>query len=180
MVDTSTILQLPAATQITGAESTWIVQGGTDKRATVSQLGGVGTANKFTPVLTFGGLATGIVYSEQAGTYIKLGSLVIAQVRINLTSKGTASGQASISGFPYGISANIGGAVSQAVGSIRCNNMASFPGPFTFQHQTSISSVAGPTMIPLYYQAASLGVVSDAHFNDTSNLDLTTIYFTDQ
>ncbi len=55
----------------------------------------------FTPVLSFGGATTGITYSIQTGSYVKIGKLVFAQARIILTSKGSATGQARLN-VPFG------------------------------------------------------------------------------
>src|SRR5690349_12758308 len=55
----------------------------------------------FTPVLKFGGATTGITYSTQTGSYIAIGSLVFVSVNITLTSKGTATGTATIEGLPF-------------------------------------------------------------------------------
>jgi hypothetical protein len=58
-------------------------------------------AGTFTPSLKFGGATTGITYTSQAGNYRKLGNIVFFQFFIDLTSKGTAVGIASITGFPF-------------------------------------------------------------------------------
>ena len=74
-------------------------------------VGGTGTANKlddyeqgtFTPVLEFGGATTGITYNNRDGMYVKVGELVMIQIFIELSNKGSASGDASISGLPFTI-----------------------------------------------------------------------------
>jgi cytoskeletal protein CcmA (bactofilin family) len=74
---------------------------------------GVGTANTasnvledyeegtWTPVLAFGGGTTGIGYGQQFGNYTKIGRLVHIKMRIVLSSKGSSTGEATISGFPF-------------------------------------------------------------------------------
>jgi hypothetical protein len=57
-------------------------------------------ATSWTPVLRFGGASTGITYSTQTGRYVRLGSLVVAFFEIRLTSRGSSTGRASISGLP--------------------------------------------------------------------------------
>ncbi len=54
----------------------------------------------WTPVLDFGGATTGITYSGASGTYVIVGKLVFVQGVLILTSKGSATGNASISGLP--------------------------------------------------------------------------------
>jgi len=54
----------------------------------------------FTPVLTFGGATTGITYTTQTGRYLKLGTWVHLQIAIVLSSKGSATGSATLTGLP--------------------------------------------------------------------------------
>jgi len=51
----------------------------------------------FTPTLQFGGAATGITYGVQLGRYTKVGRLVTATFAIRLTSKGSSTGNATVS-----------------------------------------------------------------------------------
>ena len=55
----------------------------------------------FTPVLNFGGASTGITYTNQGGTYVKVGSLVYFVIFLTLSSKGSATGAATITGLPF-------------------------------------------------------------------------------
>ena len=55
----------------------------------------------WTPVLKFGGATTGITYSTQNGSYIKVGKNVFITLYILLSSKGSATGIASITGLPF-------------------------------------------------------------------------------
>lgn len=57
------------------------------------------TVSSWTPVLKFGGATTGITYSTQTGSILRLGKLIIAQAHITLSSKGTATGNATITGL---------------------------------------------------------------------------------
>ena len=68
--------------------------------------GGVNTLDDyeegtFTPTLAFGGLSTGITYSAQTGSYIKIGASFWFQTTVQLTSKGTATGAATMGGLPF-------------------------------------------------------------------------------
>jgi hypothetical protein len=58
----------------------------------------------WTPTLAFGGGSTGIVYGGRVGNYIKVGSLVTAQCAVDITNKGSSTGSASVSGFPFTVS----------------------------------------------------------------------------
>lgn len=54
----------------------------------------------FNPVLQFGGAATGITYAAQEGKAYQIGPVVFFDIVIILSSKGTATGLATIAGFP--------------------------------------------------------------------------------
>jgi len=55
----------------------------------------------WTPVLEFGGASTGITYSTQTGSYVKVGKLVTVSMNITLTSKGSSTGLAAVNGLPF-------------------------------------------------------------------------------
>jgi hypothetical protein len=55
----------------------------------------------FTPVLAFGGASTGITYTTQSGRYIRNGNQITVQILIVLSSKGSATGVANITGLPF-------------------------------------------------------------------------------
>jgi hypothetical protein len=56
----------------------------------------------FTPVLAFGGVSTGIAYgSPTGGRFTKVGRTVTFTCAVTLTSKGSASGSATLTGLPW-------------------------------------------------------------------------------
>lgn len=55
----------------------------------------------WTPDLQFGGAKVGITYSTQQGLYFRIGRFVHCQGFINLTSKGSSAGAATIEGLPF-------------------------------------------------------------------------------
>ena len=55
----------------------------------------------WTPSLTFGNLSTGITYADRNGSYTKLGRFIIARAWVFLSSKGSATGSADVTGLPY-------------------------------------------------------------------------------
>lgn len=55
----------------------------------------------FLPVLKFGGASTGITYSARDCFYTRIGNRVFFDIYVVLTSKGTATGVASVDGFPF-------------------------------------------------------------------------------
>ena len=67
----------------------------------------------FTPSLTFGGGATSMAYSTRQGSYVKVGKMCYISLRIVLSSKGSSSGAAIITGLPF-TSGNVTGNFSKA------------------------------------------------------------------
>jgi len=53
--------------------------------------------------IAFGGASTGITYSQNTGKYTKVGRLVTVFGAVDLTNKGSATGNASITGLPFSI-----------------------------------------------------------------------------
>ena len=74
----------------------------------------------WTPGVSFGGGTTGITYSTQAGTYTRIGNRVLFQGRVVLTSKGSSTGSAVITGLPFSTNATAYGAFS-----VQMNNVLS-------------------------------------------------------
>lgn len=102
-----------AANIATGATSTVLTGQGVGSSPTFSATpdvtsmsfgGGTALANyvqgTFTPAVAFGGGTTGIKYSTQTGTYTRVGRLVFISFIFTLTSKGSSTGTATITGMP--------------------------------------------------------------------------------
>lgn len=77
---------------------------------------------EWTPGISFGNGTTGITYSIQVGRVIKVGRKVTVWGRVVLTSKGSSSGLARITGLPHPISAL--GSI-RYVGKVVATSMAS-------------------------------------------------------
>lgn len=60
----------------------------------------------WTPGMAFGGSSTGITYSIQNGQYTQIGNMIIAGFVINLINKGSATGNATITGLPVSMGSN--------------------------------------------------------------------------
>ena len=65
--------------------------------------------------VSFGGLAEGITYSINTGYYTKIGNLVTVSGLLILTSKGTSTGFALITGLPFAVVNNSAGYASAAL-----------------------------------------------------------------
>lgn len=119
----------------------------------------------WTPVLEFGGATTGITYSRQDGIFIKHGRLVKVVGEIVLTSKGSASGNASISGLPYAECA-FGSATTQACGVCATYTGMTLPNS---GHPLGLL-ITGSELYLLTYSTAESGNVTDAYFGGTTRL----------
>jgi hypothetical protein len=62
----------------------------------------------FTPAMTFGGGSTGITYNRQKGFYAKIGRNVYFAIYVSLSSKGSSTGSAKITGLPFSTPATTG------------------------------------------------------------------------
>lgn len=62
----------------------------------------------FTPVLSFGGASVGITYASQAAEYTRVGNICYFAIFIGLSSKGSSTGIAAISGLPFVCASTIG------------------------------------------------------------------------
>jgi hypothetical protein len=122
----------------------------------------------WTPALAFGGASTGITYNAQAGTYTRVGRLVHCFARLSLSSKGAASGSATISGLPFTSAsgdASNGGVMTPSLyaGMAILTGLGGYVG-------------ANSTTINLGNNgAADTGSITDTNFTNT-----TTIYFSVQ
>jgi hypothetical protein len=82
-----------AATQAAGDNST--------KIATTAFVQGIAPTSGFwTPIITADGGASGQVYAQQQGNWIKIGKSIIVQFQVVLSTKGTLTGFIQIGGFP--------------------------------------------------------------------------------
>lgn len=123
----------------------------------------------FTPVLKFGGGTTGITYSIQTGHYTKIGALVHVKFDIALTSKGSSTGAATITGLPFAP------ASGQSAGFV----------PIYYYNITGISARqlvvradAGGTAIQLTWNDADAapGNLDDGDFLNDSRLVMSSVY----
>lgn len=57
----------------------------------------------FTAGIAFGGGTTGITYGSTASSYTKIGNRAFLNIRIVLSSKGTSTGSATMTGFPFAV-----------------------------------------------------------------------------
>jgi hypothetical protein len=121
----------------------------------------------FTPVLRFGGATTGITYTTQSATYTRIGRLVHVQIVIVLSSKGSATGNASISGIP------LAPASADPV-SIYLDAMTAGVG------DTHVQAVlaTGPLITLFDISGGASANLTDVDFTNTSRLQIAGVYRT--
>jgi hypothetical protein len=69
---------------------------------TVTSGGGVSyVESTWTPVIGGAGGQSGQTYTSQAGSYKKIGNLVVAAFTVTLSAKGTITGVVQVSGLPF-------------------------------------------------------------------------------
>jgi hypothetical protein len=74
----------------------------------------------WTPGFSFGGGTTGIVYSNQAGYYTKVGNIVHVTGFCEVSNKGSSTGGALLTGLPFTIANNN---AAYSAGSLRFGNI---------------------------------------------------------
>ncbi|MEQ1900020.1 MAG: DUF2793 domain-containing protein [Devosia sp.] len=124
----------------------------------------------FTPLLQFGGGATGMSYATQLGRYTKIGRHVTATGTITLSAKGSATGVAELAGLPFA-PLNDGNPASCAVGF--AVSFASVTGAVLGLVQPAASRIG-------LYQSANgaAAALSDASLTNTASLSFTASYDT--
>ena len=121
----------------------------------------------FTPILKFGGNTTGMVQSTTYGVKTKIGEYWHVEIAIVLSSKGSATGIAQITGLPK--AANL--VFNPAVSFSSCVNMTGMTGSIIGQLATNTGTIN-------LSQSTATGMsnLTDAQFTNTSNLQLSVIY----
>jgi hypothetical protein len=122
--------------------------------------------------LSFGGGTTGITYTVNTGRYIRIGKSVTVTGFLLLSSKGSSTGAAVLTGLPFTIGA---GNPSQSVAAIRIANTT-----FIGQYQ-AVSSI-GTTNIDLGVDNGATGTpgnLVDTNFANNSLIQLSYTYFVD-
>ena len=70
----------------------------------------------WTPAVAFGGSSSGVSYSSRSGSYIKIGTMVYCQGQLDLTSKGSSSGDVNITGLPFTVGNYVSGTSQEGSG----------------------------------------------------------------
>jgi hypothetical protein len=104
----------------------------------------------WTPGVSFGGAAVGITYTTQSGTYTKVGRQVTCWFYLALSSKGSSSGAAKLTGLPFTTS-SAGNATYGITGATEVYQLSSITGGvllsalYTGTNSTAIDITTGNT-----------------------------------
>ncbi len=120
------------------------------------------------PALNFGGAVTGITYATQMGRYTKVGRKLSVTGSLVLTSKGSATGAATIAGLPF-MSANDGIPVAATIG---------FASGLSMISGAVIATIAANSdRLTLYHSASgSAAALSNANFSNSAQIVFSAVY----
>ena len=134
-------------------------------------ISGGGVEGIFTPVLQFGGASVGITYASQVGAYQRNGNIVTFSLTMNLTSKGSSTGQASIAGLPIpSVFKNNTGNQAPVITFVNLTYTSGQP-IYAFISGSSISSIGQSTVGGANTQ------LSDTAFANNTSLSISGFYF---
>lgn len=123
----------------------------------------------WTPAIKFGALAVGITYSQQLGTYTKVGNLVTAMFYVTLTSKGSSNGSATVTGLPFTSDNTMLGNTGSVYWSAMTGTYVALVTQLS--NGSTSASFMGATAA-----ATGLSAITDTGFSNTSNLIGTITY----
>jgi len=125
----------------------------------------------FTPSLAFGGSSTGITYAQRNGSLTRIGDRVFFDLYFQLSSKGSATGNASIGGLPYNYDIN----------AISCFTIQAGSLVFAVGDANIDAQRLPPNLIqPNIQSAGSTLAMTDADFQNNTFLTITGTYRAEQ
>jgi hypothetical protein len=123
----------------------------------------------WTPAVAFGGAASGVVHGPATGgRFTKIGRLCVASGTLVLTSKGSSSGAATITGLPH---AALGDDID-GCGSIGwASGLSGVSGAVC-----GLLSAGGSQLTLAHSSGGAMAALTDAHFSDGSELRFSVSY----
>jgi hypothetical protein len=119
--------------------------------------------------ISFDYASTGVTYGANTGSYTKIGRQVTVTGYLSLSSKGSSTGNARLTGLPFAI--GTGGQYSAAANGF-LNNIS-------YTGTPQLVGLSGASVIELYQlsEAGSLSSLTNAYFANTSEVYLSFTYF---
>lgn len=142
-------------------------QRGVNIDSVTGQLGVVPLNAAWTPILTFGGATTGITYTTQTGSYVINGKILFFEFNIELSSKGTAVGDAAVTNLP----------ASLVFGSTAICQISAITLGGTYAYVTGNSSLTNVTLRRNDPAGAAFGNLDDTMFTNTSSINMSAFGF---
>lgn len=135
--------------------------------------GGTALANylqgTFTPAIAFGGGTTGITYNNQTGVYTRIGRVVFFNVTVGITSKGSSTGAATLTGLPL--------AASGAGQYVIVNNGGGITYPATYlQLLANLNNGATTAALIATTSVSGNTNLTDVEFNNTTTFNVNGFY----
>ena len=122
------------------------------------------------PGVTFGGGSTGITYAGyQGGTYTKIGNRVFFTAQMRLTSKGSSTGDAAITGLPF----------TSAGGNPGIPAVCFFVDTLTYTNGVGGQVNFNATTMSIYSMVSGSNAVAltDVQFNNITNIKMMGHYY---
>jgi hypothetical protein len=113
----------------------------------------------FSVGITFGGAAVGVTYNNQSARYVKIGQFVYVHGDMNLSSKGSSTGAALLTGLPFTSSALAG------TMSIWVQNMGA-----TTTTWVGVVDASATTIAPYYILTGSHTAAQNTDFANNSRI----------
>ena len=128
----------------------------------------------WTPSLLFGGSSIGITYSDVSGQYTQIGNIVFISFIINLSSKGSASGLATIAGLPIPA-----GSFGTRSGNMDLTQIINFtlPAGTTYISMAPHSGASNLDVVAGCNGGAGMISLTDANFSNSTQLIGSSFYF---
>jgi hypothetical protein len=121
--------------------------------------------------IEFGGASAGVTYTQTEGKYTKIGNQVTATGFLVLSSKGSSTGTATITGLPFAVANSNGFSNGGAIGFF---NTISFADILQLYAETNSSDI----YFSQVSNAGSFANTTDANFANNSRIQFSLTYFT--
>jgi hypothetical protein len=119
--------------------------------------------------VAFDGASAGVTYSQNTGTYTKIGRQVTVNGRMDLTSKGSSTGDAAITGLPFTVPNNVANNSAASLVLISVSFANQFEG-FAVENSTIISLFETTIL-------GALTTLTNADFANNSAIVVSLTYF---
>jgi hypothetical protein len=126
----------------------------------------------WTPTLSFNGNSVGITYGQRHGLYTKVGNRVTVTCYVAISSKGSSTGLAQVSGLPFSIASGVQNFAPAAIWS---NQLSINQGVVTAYGEVNTSRLDF-NATSVVSSAAPAVAITDVHFSNATSFMLTFTY----